>query len=158
MVVFGGGSELLNTCVVKTGTVSDLLILVFLQQQPSGFHATDQCCWLQCLLLLGAVKKHLFTILTQILTTQHFHSKSAITHSLLLFDVFNRGLQSSGPLCGFILHSLHRLQQGRYIGHHHLQQPGHIIWRQIRLKARTYCSLIKEILILLSTYTSSCGK
>lgn len=43
-----------------------------------------------------------------------------ITYSQLLFNVFNCGLQSSGPLCGLILHCFHRLQEGCYIGHHHL--------------------------------------
>lgn len=45
-----------------------------------------------------------------------------ITHSQLLFNVFNSSLQSSGPLCGFILHCLNRLQEGCHISHHHLQQ------------------------------------
>lgn len=48
------------------------------------------------------------------------------THSELLFDVLNGCLQSSGPLCGFVLHGLHRLQEGRYIGDHHLQHQVNI--------------------------------
>lgn len=37
-----------------------------------------------------------------------------------LFNTFNGGLQGSGPPRGLVLHSLHRLQQGRHVGHHHL--------------------------------------
>lgn len=53
--------------------------------------------------------------------------KSVSTYSQLLLDVFNCGLQRSGPLSGFILYCLHRLQEGRHVRHHHLEQPGHII-------------------------------
>lgn len=55
-----------------------------------------------------------------------FHWEGTNTHSQLLFDVFNCGLQSPGPLCGFILHCLHRLKEGRDVGHHHLQRSGSI--------------------------------
>lgn len=37
-----------------------------------------------------------------------------------LFNTFNGGLQGPGPPRGLVLHSLHRLQQGRHVGHHHL--------------------------------------
>lgn len=44
------------------------------------------------------------------------------TYSQLLFNVFNCCLQSSGAFGGLVLHRLHRLQEGRYVGHHDLRQ------------------------------------
>lgn len=44
-------------------------------------------------------------------------------HRQLLPDVLRGGLQGAGALGGLVLHSFHRLEQGRHVGHHHLRAP-----------------------------------
>lgn len=59
-------------------------------------------------------------------------------HRQLLADVLYRGLQCPRPLGGLILHSLHCLQQGRDVGHHHLWE-GEQNWEKAPWKAPGCC-------------------
>ena len=53
--------------------------------------------------------------------------RSVRAYRELLLDALDGGLQGPGAPRGLVLHRLHRLQQGRHVGHHHLspRQPGH---------------------------------